>query len=381
MIDFDAAAVTTPCFVVDERLIAENLKVLARVKQETGCRILLALKGYAMSSTFPLIRKELDGTCASSVHEAILGHERFGGEVHAFAAAFSAKDVETLMPICDHLVFNSFSQWERFRKTVAAHPKPVSCGMRVNPEKSMGATPIYDPCAPGSRLGVRREAFREDLLHGIEGLHFHALCEQDSTDLKEVLEAFETTFGKFLPQMTWVNFGGGHHITRKDYDVGLLIRLINDFQARHPHLTVYLEPGEAIALNAGFLVSEVLDITRASDMAIAILDTSASCHMPDVLEMPYRPFIIGSGKKDEKAHTYRLGGLTCLAGDIIGEYSFDEPLKVGDRLVFTDMAIYSMVKTNTFNGIGLPSIYRIDGTGTLHLERTFGYDDFVNRLA
>jgi carboxynorspermidine decarboxylase len=381
VIDFDVAAVATPGFVVDERLLARNLEVLARVKQETGCRILLALKGYSMSSTFPLIRKVLDGTCASSVNEAMLGHERFGGEVHAFAAAFGKKDVETFLGICDHLVFNSFSLWERFKDEVAAHPRKVSCGMRVNPEKSMGATPIYDPCSPGSRLGVRRESFREDLLEGIEGLHFHALCEQDSTELEPVLKAFEEKFGEFLPSMKWVNFGGGHHISREDYDVELLIRLINDFSARHPHLTVYLEPGEAIALNAGFLVAEVLDVTSASDMATAILDTSAACHMPDVLEMPYRPFIIGSGEKGEKANSYRLGGLTCLAGDIIGEYSFDEPLAVGDRLVFTDMAIYSMVKTNTFNGIGLPSIYRVDTEGSLHLERTFGYEDFAHRLA
>lgn len=381
MIGFDVSAVTTPSFVVDERLIANNLAVLDRVKQETGCRVLLALKGFAMSSTFPLIRKVLDGTCASSVNEATLGRERFGGEVHAFAAAFGTKDVEAFCGLCDHLVFNSFPLWERFKGQVAAHPRKVSCGMRVNPEKSMGATPIYDPCGPGSRLGVRRKAFREDLLGGIEGLHFHALCEQDSPELAQVLSAFEEKFGAFLPQMKWVNFGGGHHISREGYDVALLIRLIKEFKARHPHLTVYLEPGEAVALNAGFLVAEVLDITEASDMRTAILDTSASCHMPDVLEMPYRPHIIGSGKKGEKAESYRLGGLTCLAGDVIGEYSFDTPLAVGDRLVFTDMAIYSMVKTNTFNGIGLPAIYRVDTEGALHLERRFGYDDFAHRLA
>ncbi|WP_300667448.1 carboxynorspermidine decarboxylase [Desulfoluna sp.] len=381
MTGFDVSAVTTPSFVVDERLIRKNLEVLAKVKEEAGCRILLALKGYSMSSTFPLIRQVLDGTCASSVHEAMLGRERFGGEVHAFAAAFSKKEVETFCGLCDHLVFNSFSLWERFKDEVAAQLRTVSCGMRVNPEKSMGATPLYDPCSPGSRLGVRRDAFRADLLDGIEGLHFHALCEQDSPDLEPVLLAFEEKFGAFLPTMRWVNFGGGHHISRADYDVDRLIRLITEFKVRHPHLTVYLEPGEAVALNAGFLVAEVLDITEASDMTTAILDTSASCHMPDVLEMPYRPHIIGSGKKGEKAKNYRLGGLTCLAGDVIGEYSFDAPLAMGDRLVFTDMAIYSMVKTNTFNGIGLPAIYRIDTEGALHLERSFGYEDFVHRLA
>ncbi|MCW7752541.1 carboxynorspermidine decarboxylase [Desulfobotulus sp. H1] len=379
-LNFDPYALKTPAFVVDERLIAKNLARLGEIKERTGCRILLALKGFSMFSTFRLIRKTLDGTCASSVHEARLGRETFGGEVHAFAAAFSPEDMENFLGLCDHLVFNSFSLWEKFRPMTLSAPRKISCGIRVNPERSVGKVAIYDPCAPGSRLGVRRRDFRPDLLGGIEGLHFHALCEQNSHELALVLEAFVTNFGEFIPSMHWINFGGGHHITRDDYDMDRLCQLILDFRKEFRGIPVYLEPGEAIALNTGFLVAEVLDITGSEGWPHAILNTSATCHMPDVLEMPYRPDIIGSGDEGEKAHTYQLGGLSCLAGDRIGSYSFDTPLTVGDRLVFTDMAHYSMVKTNTFNGIPLPSIYRIDMEGRLHLEREFEYQDFKTRL-
>lgn len=377
---FAPHAIATPAFVVDERRIEKNLARLREVKARTGCHILLALKGFSMFSTFPLIRKSLDGTCASSVHEAMLGKESFGGEVHAFAAAFSKEDMDSFLALTDHLVFNSFSLWERFRPMVAACPRKVSCGIRVNPERSVGRVAIYDPCAPGSRLGVRPKDFRPDLLKGIEGLHFHALCEQNSHELEIVLEGFVQHFGEFIPSMKWVNFGGGHHISRQDYDLEKLCRLITDFRKRFNNIPVYLEPGEAIALDTGFLVAEVLDIAGSGPDTHAILDTSATCHMPDVLEMPYRPQIIGAGEEGEKAHTYQLGGLSCLAGDNIGRYSFDTPLTVGDRLVFTDMAHYSMVKTNTFNGIRLPSIYRLDMDGRLHLEREFGYGDFKTRL-
>lgn len=379
-VDFSPASLPSPCFVVDERRIADNLERLRLVKEKTGCKILLALKGFATFSTFPEIAKVLDGTCASSVDEARLGKETFGGEVHAFAAAFTASDMDYFLSVCDHLVVNSFSQWERFSDTIRSAPNHVSVGIRVNPERSVGHVEIYDPCAPTSRLGVRKKDFRTDLLDGIEGLHFHALCEQDSTELATVLCAFEEKFGAIIPRMQWVNFGGGHHITRADYDLKGLCRLITDFRSRYHDIPVYLEPGEAVALDTGYLVAEVLDITPGTDLPNAILDTSAACHMPDVLEMPYRPHIIGSGMVAEKAHSYRLGGLTCLAGDVIGTYSFDQPLAVGDRLVFTDMAHYSMVKTNTFNGIRLPSIARIDREGMLHMERVFGFEDFKMRL-
>ncbi|MDL2286903.1 carboxynorspermidine decarboxylase, partial [Desulfococcaceae bacterium OttesenSCG-928-F15] len=370
---FDPLSVQTPAFVVDERLIAKNLAVLESVKEKTGCKILLALKAFSMFSTFPLIQKSLDGICASSVHEAELGRENFKGEVHAFAAGFSASDLKFFLPLCDHLVFNSFSLWERFRDKVFSLKPGISCGMRVNPECSVGHTPMYDPCAPGSRLGAKKKDFREDLLEGIEGLHFHALCEQDSLELERVLHAFLEKFGKYLPQMRWLNLGGGHHITKKGYHIEKLLKLLLDLKEKYPHLTLYLEPGEAVVLNTGFFVSEVLDIAGSDFPPHAILDASAACHMPDVLEMPYRPEVISAGKVGEKPFSYQLGGLSCLAGDRIGTYSFDQALKIGDRLVFTDMAHYSMVKTNTFNGIPLPSIYRIDLEGKLHLERAFGY--------
>lgn len=380
-VGLDPKRVQTPCFVVDESLIRRNLEALAAVRARTGCSILLALKGFAMFSMFPVINKVLQGTCSSSPHEARLGREEFGGEVHAYAAAFSESDVRELVTLADHMVFNSFSQWKRFRPIVESCGRHISCGIRVNPEKSVGHTEIYDPCAKGSRLGVKFSEFESDFLDGIDGLHFHALCEQNSTDLEMVLDAFEEKFGKFLKGMKWVNFGGGHHITRPDYDVDRLCTLIERVQSRYG-VQVYLEPGEAVALDTGVLVATVLDVIKGSDMDIAILDTSAACHMPDVLEMPYRPRIVGAGEIKEKKYGYRLGGLSCLAGDIIGEYSFDEPLEIGSKLMFLDMGHYSMVKTNTFNGIKLPSIaiFRPE-KDELEIVRTFGYEDFKGRLS
>ena len=372
--------VPTPCFVLDEAALKHNLSVLASVQDRTGCKILLALKGFAMFSVFPLIRETLFGVCASSPHEARLGREEFGGEVHAFAAAYSDKDMRQILAVSDHIVFNSFAQWERFRPMVRVSDRPVSCGIRVNPAHSEMEIPIYDPCAPCSRLGVLREQFEGQSLEGISGLHFHTLCEKNSDALERTLERFEDQFKEFIPQMKWINFGGGHHITRSDYDVDRLCRLISNFKSKYGKV-VYLEPGEAVALNAGYLVATVLDIVH-NEMNIAILDTSAATHMPDVLEMPYRPDIIGAGQPGEKSHTYRLAGLSCLAGDIIGDYSFDRPLAPGNKLVFCDMAHYSMVKTNTFNGIQLPSIaiYQPE-TDNFSIIREFGYADFKGRLS
>lgn len=372
--------VPTPCFVVDKGALRRNLAILDDVQRNTGCRILLALKAFAMFSVFDLLRQTLRGVCASSPDEARLGKEKFGGEVHAFAAAYSPTDVEAFLHWSDHLVFNSFSQWQRFQPQVNKSPRNISCGLRINPEHSEGRVPLYDPCAPGSRLGITRRHFRKDLLGGIEGLHFHTLCEHNADALQRTLEKVEDRFGEFIGAMGWINFGGGHHITRSDYDRDLLCRLVSDFKKRYP-VEVYLEPGEAVVLNAGFLVASVLDIIQ-NDMPIAILDTSAATHMPDVLEMPYRPEIIGAARAGEKANTYRLGGLSCLAGDIIGEYSFDRPLSVGDKLVFTDMAHYSMVKTTTFNGIRLPSIGWYDPLDDrFQIVRTFGYEDYKKRLS
>ncbi len=369
----------TPYFIVHEDLLERNLEMLAYVKEKTGCRILLALKGFAMFSLFPMISEYLDGVCASSPHEARLGREEFGGEVHSFAAAYSPEDFEELLRYSDHIDFNSFSQLDRFRESVIKQGGTVSFGLRVNPEYSEAPVEMYDPCAPFSRLGIRASQFEGKSLEGITGLHFHTLCEQDSPALQRTLSAFENGFKEYIVGMKWINFGGGHHITRPDYDIELLIRLISDFKERYD-VEIYLEPGEAVALNTGFLVSTVLDIMH-NGMDIAVLDTSASCHMPDVLEMPYRPNVYGAGVPGEKAHTYRFGGISCLAGDVVGDYSFDTPLSPGDRVVFHDMAHYSMVKTNTFNGIQLPSIAVKRRNSKIELIKSFGYTDFKSRLS
>ena len=333
-----------------------------------------------MFHVFPLLRKTLSGVCASSPHEARLGREEFKGEVHTFAAAYSEAHFTSLLEYSDVMVFNSFAQWQRFRPLVQNNARTIRCGIRVNPEHSEGKVPLYDPCAFGSRLGVRREQFDGADLTGISGLHFHTLCEHNADALERTLRVFVEKFGTFLDRMTWVNFGGGHHITRADYDVDLLCRLIRDFTVRYP-VQVYLEPGEAVALNAGILVTTVLDIIE-NDMPIAILDVSVPCHIPDVLEMPYRPEVAGAGRPGEKAHTYRLAGLSCLAGDVAGEYSFDCPLRVGQKLAFLDMAIYSMVKTTTFNGVALPSIAFYDNASdSLEVLKEFGYADYRDRLS
>jgi len=379
----DTARVPSPCFVVDEAAIEENLRVLDRVQHATGAKILLALKAFSMWSLAPLVMRYLKGTCASGLYEARLGRAAFGGEVHTFCAAFTERDLAEVLEISDHVVFNSASQWERFGELARAAAKrrpQLRLGLRVNPEHSEGEVPLYDPCAPYSRLGMPRARFPADALEGISGLHFHTLCEQNVGPLERTLAAFEAKFGEFIPRMEWINFGGGHHITRPDYDLEALIRLVNDFQQRHG-VQVYLEPGEAVALHAGVLVAEVLDLPW-NGMPLAILDTSATCHMPDVIEMPYRPAVIDAGAPGAHPHTYRLGGQTCLAGDVIGDYSFAEPLRVGQRLVFEDMAHYTMVKTNTFNGIPLPSIAIWNSeTDRLRVVREFDYEDFKGRLS
>ncbi len=376
---FDLDNVPTPCYVLDEARLLQNLAVLDDVQHRTGCRIILALKGFAMFGVFPLIREYLRGVAASSLHEARLGYEEFGGEVHVFAPAYRETEFSELLSYSHHLVFNSFSQWQRFKPRLAAAGKSVACGIRVNPEHSEVAVALYDPCAPFSRLGVTRQNFLEKDLDGITGLHFHTLCELNADSLARTLKAFEDKFGEFIPRMQWVNFGGGHHITRPDYRVDLLCELINDFKQRYP-VEVYLEPGEAVVLNAGVLVASVLDVLH-NQKDLAILDASAAAHTPDVIEMPYRPEIEGAGNWGELAHSYRLGGLTCLAGDVFGDYSFAQPLAVGSRLVFTDMAHYTMVKNNTFNGVGLPAIAIQDMQKRIRIVRQFGYEDYRNRLS
>ena len=371
----------TPCYVIDEKKLKENLEILGDVREKAGCKILLAQKAFSCFYEYPLIGQYLDGTTASGLYEARLGKEEMGKENHVFAPAYKDADIKELGEICDHIIFNSFAQLRRHKDAVSGK----SLGLRINPECStQGEHAIYDPCAPGSRLGVTKEVFdceiaaEPELFEALDGLHFHTLCEQNADDLAKTLEAVEEKFGPWLSKIKWLNMGGGHHITRDDYDRELLIKCIRHIRDTYG-VEVYLEPGEAIALNAGYLVTEVMDIVE-NGLSVLILDASAACHMPDVLEMPYRPPLKDSGEAGEKAYTYRLGGPTCLAGDIIGDYSFDVPLKEGDKLVFEDMALYTMVKTNTFNGMPLPSIVWRDKDGQGWLVRQFGYSDFFSRL-
>ena len=366
--------VPTPSYLVYEELLEKNLRILAELAEDTGAKVLLAQKCFSMYHYYPLIGRYLSGTTASGIYEARLSQEEMGKENHVFKPAYEENEIPRLTAICDHIIFNSFAQWERFG--AAARAEGASCGIRINPERSTQEHAIYDPCAPNSRLGVKIADFRADLLDGIDGLHFHTLCEQGADALAATLEAVEEKFGKYLHGMKWLNFGGGHHITREGYDIPLLKRLIRHVQDTYD-VAVYLEPGEAVALNAGFLVAEVLDVQTDGNV---ILNTSAACHMPDVIEMPYRPPVIGAGEAGEKAHTYTLAGPTCLAGDTIGTYSFDVPLNVGDRVVFGDMAIYTMVKNNTFNGMPLPNIIAVAPNGDWEIVREFGYDDFKMRL-
>jgi carboxynorspermidine decarboxylase len=368
----------TPCFLVNEAALKRNLKILGGVQKRTGCKILLAQKAFSMFRVYPLIAQYLSGASASGLFEARLAHEEMGGENHVFSPAYTQKEMRELVVVCDHIVFNSFSQLETHRAVWQS--SGVSVGIRVNPECStQEGHAIYDPCAPFSRLGVTRKNFRVDLLDGVEGLHFHTLCEQNADDLIKTFEAFETSFGEFLPRMKWLNLGGGHHITKPDYDIAALEELIGYIRKQYG-VTVYLEPGEAIALNAGELITTVLDVVD-NGMPVLILDTSASCHMPDVIEMPYRPPLQNAGLPGEKNVTCRLGGRTCLAGDIIGDYSFEHMPQVGDRLTFSDMAIYTMVKTNTFNGMPLPAIALEHEDDACELVKAFGYEDFKGRLS
>ena len=371
-------AISTPYFLVDETRLVQNLEILRQVADQAGCKILLAQKAFSMFSCYPLLRRYLAGSTASGLYEARLGREHFGGETHVFSPAYKPEEFEELLSYADHFVFNSPRQLQKFGPAAKAAGKAV--GLRVNPECStQEGHAIYDPCAPGSRLGTTLANFDESLLPLLDGLHFHTLCEQNSDDLETTVAAFEEKFGKYLHGLKWINLGGGHHITRKDYDRQRLVRIVKHLKETY-QVEIYLEPGEAVVLNAGFLVTSVLE-TLHNGMDIAILDTSAACHMPDVLEMPYRPPLQNSGESGEKAYTYRLGGPTCLAGDVIGDYSFDAPLNEGDRLVFEDMALYTMVKTNTFNGMPLPAIVWRDANGQEKLVKAFGYEDFKNRLS
>ena len=377
---FDPWQVETPCYVCDLGVLRQNLEQLENVQRRSGATILLALKGFAMWSTFDLVGSYLRGASASSLFEARLAHDHLGGELHVYAPAYSKVDFEQLLLIADHIVFNSPGQWRRFRPFLDASPREIHAGLRVNPEHSEVEVALYDPCARHSRLGTVSSELSEADLDGLDGLHLHTLCEKNVDALERTLEAFERRFGAYLPRMRWVNLGGGHHITRPDYGRDRLVEVVQRFADRHS-VEVILEPGEAIALNAGVLVASVLDIIK-NEIPIAILDTSATAHMPDVIEMPYRPRVRHAGEPGAFAHCYRLGGLTCLAGDVIGDYSFERPLNIGDRIVFEDMAHYTMVKNTMFNGVRLPSIATFDpDRETLRTVRRFGYEDYRGRLS
>ena len=389
---FDPASVPSPCFVIDAAGVRRNVAILGRVQRESGATILMALKAFSMPALFGHINPVLCGVCASGIWEARLGREEFGGEVHTFAPAFKDDEFDEVLELSDHVVFNSFSQWKRFRaralaaaaaRGAAAPARPLRFGIRINPEHSEAEVALYDPCAPRSRLGVPVSAFEPDELDGISGLHFHTLCEQDSDALERTVAAVEERFGEWLPRMEWLNLGGGHHISRPGYDTERLVRVVRGLRERYG-VKVYLEPGEAVVIRTGILVATVLDVIH-NGIDIAILDTSATAHMPDVLEMPYRPTVLeagapGAGAPGERAHTYRLGGQTCLAGDVIGDYSFDRPLQVGDRIIFDDMAHYTEVKTTMFNGVRHPALAVYDSAdGSLKVVRRFGYEDFLRR--
>lgn len=387
----DLSQLPSPCFVVDEVAVERNLRILNDVQTRSGAKVLHALKAFSMWSLAPLTTKYLSGTCSSGLHEAQLGKEYYGGEVHVFSAAYTESDFKELLTFSDHIVFNTPSQLMRFAELCVQAKKTrpeLQFGLRINPEHSEGEVEIYDPCAAGSRLGTTYDQLVKALEHAecqqafklISGFHFHTLCEQDFLPLQRTLKAVEQKFGAWLVNLKWLNFGGGHHITAPGYQIDDLVECIQDIRQKY-NLDVYLEPGEAVAIGTGVLIAEVLDI-GFNQLPQAILDTSATCHMPDTLEMPYRPDITHSGEANEKAHTYRLGGLTCLAGDVINDYSFDEPLKVGQRLIFEDMGHYTMVKTSTFNGTRLPALAIWNSqTGALKVVREFNYDDFKMRLS
>ena len=372
--------VETPCYLISEDVIRRNCELLSSVQDRTGVKMLLALKAFALPKVFPLIRQYLHGVCASGPIEAQMGREEFGREVHTYSTAFTQSQMERTIKFSDHIIFNSISQWQRHRDKIAASGKEIEIGLRVNPGHSEVETALYNPCLPGSRFGVSPEDLQGIDLTGIDGLHFHALCEQNADVLVRVLEGFESRFGPLISRMKWINFGGGHHITREDYDVDLLCRTITDFRKRYDNIPVYIEPGEAVVLNAGVFVTSVLDVIK-NERDIAIVDSSAETHLPDVLAMPYRPELIGAGEAGEFAHTYRIGGISCLAGDFMGSYSFERPLQEGARLVFTDMAHYSFVKNTTFNGVELPSIITFSlKEGRVETVRRFGYEDYKARL-
>jgi len=380
-IDFDFDNIPSPCFVLEEERLRKNLELLRHVEDETGAHIICALKSYAMFSTFDMVRRYLSGAAASSLNEALLCFEEMRSEAHLCAPVYLDEEFDELMRISSHITFNSHSQWERFSGRIEKNRKKILCALRINPEHSEVEVDLYNTASPGSRLGMTRHQFTDTLPKGISGLHFHILCENDSYALERALKVVEEKFGGLIGQCSWINFGGGHHITRRNYDVPHLIRLIRSFRERYNGIDVILEPGEAVGWETGYLMSTVQDIVESGGIKTAILDVSFANHMPDTLEMPYKPGILGATDAIHGRPTYRMGGISCLAGDFMGDYSFEKPLKIGDRIVFEDMIHYTMVKTTTFNGVGLPSIGIWAEGGDFRLVKTFKYEDFRNRLS
>ena len=369
----------SPCYLLEAAKLRANLQLVDRVQRESSCNIILALKGFAMWSSFPIVKQYLSGCSASSYNEARLAKDHFGGHVHLYAPAYTEAEFADLLSLSERISFNSLSQWQRFGKQALA--AGISCGLRVNPRVDEVETALYNPSGEQSRLGIPQSEVIDGVPAGIEGLHVHALCECDADASERLIQAVEARFGHLLPSMKWCNLGGGHLMTRAGYDVERLIRVLREFRRRHPHLEVVLEPGSAIAWRTGPLISSVLDLIKRGGLQIAILDTSATAHMPDVLEMPYRPEVRGADHPGLKPHTYRLGGLTCLAGDVIGDYAFEQPLKIGERIIFEDMIHYTMVKTTMFNGVAHPSIAIQHEDGNIEVVRRFGYADYEGRLS
>ncbi|UZR94896.1 carboxynorspermidine decarboxylase [Chondrinema litorale] len=378
--EIDFSKIPSPCYVLEEKRLHDNLKTMDMVQKASGAKIICALKGFAMFSTFPLVSKYLPGTTASSLHEARLGYEEFGKEVHAYSPVYLEHEFEELMSYCGHITFNSMNQWEKYKSVVAKADRKISCALRINPEYSEVTTDLYNPCIPGSRLGLTADKFGDELPEGIDGLHFHTLCESSAESLEKTLEAVEEKFGHLLHQAKWLNMGGGHAITRKGYDLDLLITLITNLKENYD-LEIILEPGSAVGWETGYLLSTVVDIVENQGVKSAMLDTSFSAHMPDTIEMPYQPKIWGSEKSSEGEYVYKMGGLTCLAGDVMGNYAFEKPLEIGQQLIFDDMIHYTMVKNHTFNGVNLPSIGIWTEEGEFKLVRKFGYEDYRNRLS
>ena len=373
----------TPCYVIDEKKLKENLEILGDVREKAGCKILLAQKAFSCFYEYPLIGQYLDGTTASGLYEARLGKEEMGKENHVFAPAYKDADIKELGEICDHIIFNSFAQLRRHKDAVSGK----SLGLRINPECStQGEHAIYDPCAPGSRLGVTKEVFdceiaaEPELFEALDGLHFHTLCESSSYDLEKTLGEVEKRFGRFLPHIKWLNMGGGHLMTRKGYDTEHLIGLLQAFKAKYPNLEIIMEPGSAFAWQTGFLLTTVVDIVENHGIKTAIIDASFTCHMPDCLEMPYKPVIRGAIEPEEGKPVYRIGGNSCLSGDYMGDWFFEQPLKVGDKLIFEDMIHYTIVKTTMFNGIPHPSLALWSKEDRLVMYKEFGYEDYKGRM-